>query len=331
MNQYSETGDDEEDASVALLLRNLGRREQPPLAISARVRQSARDEWRRVVAQRELRSRIVRYAALAALITAVAGAASLHWLRTGTDFVGFVARTQGTLEIAAGDSPWQRSSIAAHINKGTMLRTGYDAHASLIVSGESVRLDRDTWVVIRNADRISLERGAIYIDSRVPALASLRHELEIETPLGVVRQLGTQYAIRASNSGLEVSVREGRIQIDNGHTRYEAVHGEQLAVNASGTVERRSILPNDPSWQWAADMAPPFEIERQPLSVFLEWAARELGKTLEYDSPEVRSRASNVILRGAVSDLTPQQALMAVLATTPFKQQQTSSTIRIEL
>ena len=59
--------------------------------------------------------------------------------------------------------------------------------------------------------------------------------------------------------------------------------------------------------------------------------ARELGKTLEYESDDVRVRAETLVLRGSVQDLSPEQALAAVLATTPFQQQQTASIIRIRL
>ncbi|HEY5810959.1 MAG TPA: hypothetical protein VIT67_23510, partial [Povalibacter sp.] len=82
---------------------------------------------------------------------------------------------------------------------------------------------------------------------------------------------------------------------------------------------------------WATNIAPVFDIERQPLSEFLEWVARETGKQLVYATPEVRARAEQLILRGSVSNLPPEQAFAAVLATTPFTHLDTASEIRIQL
>ena len=94
---------------------------------------------------------------------------------------------------------------------------------------------------------------------------------------------------------------------------------------------RAAVSPQDARWQWATSIAPVFEIERQPLSQFLDWVARETGKHLEYADDEVRARAEQLILRGSVRDLAPEQALAAVLATTPFTQTQSPSAIRIQL
>ena len=50
---------------------------------------------------------------------------------------------------------------------------------------------------------------------------------------------------------------------------------------------------------------------------FLAWAARETGRRLVYASPAVAQRAEQTLLKGSVDDLSPQQAVAAVLATTP--------------
>ena len=79
------------------------------------------------------------------------------------------------------------------------------------------------------------------------------------------------------------------------------------------------------------DVSPTFSIDRQPLSQFLDWVARKTGRRIEYSSPQTRDRAEHLILRGSVGTLAPEDALSAVLATTPLTARISSSTIRIQL
>src|SRR5690606_4729682 len=92
--------------------------------------------------------------------------------------------------------------------------------------------------------------------------------------------------------------------------------GEQLFVRPDGSVAREPTPPGDARWDWAVRIAPPFEIANQPLSVFLAWAARETGCSIEFASQKAQQAAETTILRGSIADLDPEAALDAVLATT---------------
>ena len=69
---------------------------------------------------------------------------------------------------------------------------------------------------------------------------------------------------------------------------------------------------------WAQSVAPPFTIENRSLDEFLSWVARETGRQLVYGSTEVAREAESTVLKGSVAELASEQAIGAVLATTPL-------------
>jgi hypothetical protein len=74
-------------------------------------------------------------------------------------------------------------------------------------------------------------------------------------------------------------------------------------------------------------IAPPFAIQDQPLTAFLQWTARETGRTLEYASPSVEAAARDLRLRGSIANLTPETALAAVLSTTKFERTESNDNL----
>lgn len=330
MTEKPDTGDGrDEDSSVPALLREIGSRAVPDADVTASVRQAVHAQWQLAVARRGRRLRVIRYAAAACACLVLAGLVTMQLAQHDSKAtVAMVARMEGTIESAASGDDWQPVTTDAGLPEGARIRTRTGAHVALAMTDVSLRLDADTSIALVAADRIALERGAVYVDS---GATPTHRALVIDTPLGSVRHIGTQYQVRLSGEAATVSVREGLVQIDRPGGRLEVTPGERIVIGAGGAVERSEIADRNAAWAWAIAIAPAFDIERQPLSRFLEWAGRELGKTIEYANEEVRSRADRLVLRGSVEDLPPEQALAAVLATTPFRQTQTPAAIRIEL
>lgn len=337
MNETTHSASRDEDESLGQLLREVGARDVPSTAAMNEVRQAVHAEWRSVAVQRQRRNWFVG-TGIAAGIAAVAVAVtvSLRFVSGPVEPIAAVARVEGVLEVAVnGGGEWRPLPAGSPLTKGVMLRTDEGTRAALNLDhGISLRIDADSLVTLKGADHIALNSGAVYVDvdprTRMNPQA-VSPTLVIETTYGSVRHFGTQYEVRALRNGIEVSVREGRVEIANANHRHEGAVGEQLLIGREGVTARATVSPQDARWQWATNIAPAFDIERQPLSQFLEWVARETGKHLAYTSPAVRARAEQLILRGSVGDLAPEQALVAVLATTPFKQSGSQSTIRIQL
>jgi ferric-dicitrate binding protein FerR (iron transport regulator) len=297
------------------------------------VRQAVHSEWQSMVAQRQRRRWYVS-TGLAAGIAAVAIAVVLN-LQTNPAAVGpmaTLARAEGSPQVSTdGGHAWHSLTNATPLVPGTLLRTDAMTRIALDVNPQvSLRMDANSLLALEAPDRIALDRGAVYVDAD-PQARSPSSALVIETAYGSVRHLGTQYEARLREDAVAITIREGRVAIDSGDHHYAGAMGERILISAQGTQERSLVLPHDASWDWAVRLAPGFDIERQSLSRFLEWVARETGKQIEYTSPEVRARADQLILRGSVKDLPPEQALQAVLATTPFTRSADPSTIRIQL
>lgn len=336
MNEKPNSGREDDD-SLGQLLREVGARDVPSVDAMNEVRQAVHAEWQAMVAQRQRRSWFAG-AGIAAGIAAVAVAVtlSMRFVSGSTEPIAAVARVEGTLQISTdGGGEWRPLSVDSPLSPGAMLRTDGQTRAAVDLNHDaSLRIDADSLVTLKAADRIALNGGAVYVDvdprkQMNPPTSS--PSLVIETAYGSVRHLGTQYEVRALRDGIAVSIREGRVEISNASNRYEGAVGEQLLFGQNGMTTRTTVSPQDALWNWATAIAPVFDIERQPLAQFLDWVARETGKQVEYASPEVRARAEQLILRGSVKDLAPEQALLAVLATTPFTQSASPSAIRIQL
>jgi len=332
MNRQSDRSDSDE-AGIEQLLQGVGKRDLPSAAVMEQVRQAVHGEWQELVGQRQRRSRWLAYAVAAGIVGVVlAVTVSLRFSSTSAAPVASVARVDGVLQVdPAGSGDWHPLASGEQISTGDTLRTGEGTHVALDFGhGTSVRIDAGSLLAIASADRVVLDRGSVYVDADPRAAAGRTSQpLVIGTPYGSVHHLGTQYLVSTTRSGIALSVREGRVAITRESGTHVAEAGEHLEIPNAGEVTRTSISPQDASWQWATRIAPAFNIDHQPLTGFLDWVARETGKHLSYATADAQARAANVILRGSASDLAPEQALAAVLATTSFVHTETSSAIEI--
>ncbi len=307
-----------DDRGVARVLRAAGTRASPSEEMQQAVRAAVRDEWRAAVAERARRRRM-RWVAVAAGV-AVAGLglwASRLLLQGPGPVVASVSRTIGA--VTARDavwSPWHATRIQQQLRAGDDLKTGADGRAALALpGGVSLRLDHDTRIALVGVRRINVSSGAIYVDTgRRPGAADA---LQVETPIGVVRHLGTQFEVKVAEHGVRIRVREGRIELNTlrGVAR-EARTGDELLVSAGGGISSGRIAPSSSEWKWVVSSAPPFAIEGRPVGEFLAWVGRELGREIVFATPESAAEASRAVLSGSVAGLAADEALAAVLPTT---------------
>jgi ferric-dicitrate binding protein FerR (iron transport regulator) len=305
------------DDDIARVMRAAGPREKPPAEIERALRESLRGEWRAVVAERQGRRRRAALALAAGVMAAAVGT----WFVVAdvgepAQAVGSVALADGVLRVKTGRfGRWEPASGGQPVAIGQFLATGPTGRGALeLAGGISARLDHETEVRVAAADRLVIDRGAIYVDAGADSAGAA--PLEIVTPAGSVRHLGTQYEVRVTDSAVRLRVREGRVlwNSDAGTATGEA--GEQLTIAPGGGVERGRVPLFGETWDWAAAAAPAIELDGLPLGEFLDWAARELGRRVEYATPEVARQAASVVLRGSIAGLTPDEALATVLATT---------------
>ena len=302
---------------VESLLRAAGRRAEPPQEVHRQVFAAASAAFREKSARRR-QGRWVAFAAAAAVLM-LAVAAVLQWT-TPADDRGVLARVErsvGGVEQATGDE-WQAiDGSRASLGPGARLRKLAHGRAALtLAGGESLRLAGDTEVMLDAPGRIYVQRGTVYVDSGARAAAA---RLEIVTPAGTARDLGTQFELQVDGAALRLRVREGIVAIDHGGQSHTGSAGEQIAIGPLGGVSRERIAPDSPAWEWAESIAPAPDMDGKPANLLIAWVARETGRRLRYESPFIEQRAATVILHGNIRNLAPLAALEAMLATTDLE------------
>ncbi|MGH8722180.1 MAG: FecR domain-containing protein, partial [Burkholderiales bacterium] len=216
-------------------------------------------------------------------------------------------------------SGWREMQSGDVVLAGRALETGADGRAALALPGGlSARMDRDTRVTMVDREHLRLERGTLYVDSGSNGARASR--LQVQTASGTVRHLGTQYELRLLPAGMRLRVREGRVEWRSAAGVVESGHaGEQLVVSGDGGVIREPTPRYGASWDWVSEAAPAIDLEGMPLTRFLAWAGRELGRDVKFSPALYEPELATIVVHGSTSGLTPAEALHAVLATTSVK------------
>jgi ferric-dicitrate binding protein FerR (iron transport regulator) len=326
------THDDE--LAIERVLRAAGGRAQPSAQMQAQVRDAVHAQWREAVAQRRHRRQRVWFAAAASVaIVAVGVLLARMQFAAPAVVVASVSHSVGDVRSRAGRwDDWQPAPANRAVRDGDTVATGANGHAALALSdGVSLRLDHDTRIAFDSADHVEVLAGAIYVDSGIFA-ASVANRLQVHTLAGDVRHIGTQYEVKLVGAGTRVRVREGRVELTPDGARSVTVQaGEQATLSNSGALARERVPTNGSEWAWVLHAAPPFNIDGRRVREFLEWAGRELGREIVFQTPESEAEANRAVLSGSTAGLTPPEAIAAVLPTTRLRSHERGDQLVIAL
>ncbi len=294
---------------------------QPP--DSARVYRRVRKEWQRGSARRRYRRWALPVALAASVVLAVTVSLQPPPSAPGRIAIGTVARVAG--DAGAGTLP----AIGQPVYAGDVLETGAGQKLSVVIDdSESLRLDQNTTLAFVAKDEFRLDGGRVYADTG--DFMYRDRGLIIDTAMGSVTDVGTQFAVQIASGALDVAVREGRVDISRDGSEFVAVAGERLQLGSDDEPVVATLEPHDPFWSWTASLAPVFDIEDKSLLDFLRWAARETGRELSFADNELRMSAMRTDLHGSVADFEPIEAVESVLATTNFRYRIQADRIVIE-
>lgn len=309
-NTTSEKRSSHNGDSIATLMRLAGPRATVPLHVEQRVHAAVRQEWRGTVRRR----RVFRWSIPFALAATIFLAVTLS--SRGPDVNVAPVATVVLLEGAAG---LQRSglSIAEEVYPGDVIETGDYGMSLAGKNGLSLRLGAETTATFGSSRELTLIAGRIYVDTGLSAEDD--RSITVQTGLGSATDIGTRFAVAYLDGDMSVAVRDGRVDVSDNRQSYRAESGEKLTLMPNEAVIRDSIPAHDSSWDWAMALAPAFEINDRSLLEFLEWASRETGKELVFESEAARIAAMETRLRGSVADFTPVEAVDSVLPTTRFE------------
>lgn len=329
MNSGPETQQHPDDAGIEALLREVGVRDEPSAEITQEVLSAVHTEWLAVVEERSRRRRLTTWGIAASFAVVITAATfGLRLMQSQAEPIATVAHIDGHLLADAGDDKWNGRAVGQTITTGETIQTDDRSRAALKLSdGLSLRLDHNTTLRLASLDRVVLASGALYVDSPVDGATNQfpDNTLVVQAHAGSVRHIGTQYQVRTHADALEVSVREGRVEISGASGKSTGLAGEKVHLASSGEVTRTTVSSQDPSWHWVSKAAPVFDIDDQPLSSFLDWVAHETGRKVIYSSAAAESAAAQVKLRGSIAGLDPDAALTAVLSTTQLRRYETKA------
>ena len=303
---------------LAEIVRAAGRRESPPQAHFDQVYVAAHGAWRNKVQSR----RRNRWFAIAASLAVVTGGGVLAYLvQTGdAGLAATVAVVQGSVEQLAPDSEaWEEIPGNGFLmTAGTRIRTTDNSRVAVtLAEGGSLRLDVNTELSF-GIDAIALSSGTIYFDSfdRSPELA-----VRVSTPLGDVRDIGTQFELSAEAEYLRIRVREGEVELLGAITNGEVIADfrDEIELTEDGNLTRRLIAPDDEAWSWAEGLASIPDGQAQSILTYFRWIARETGKRLEFESDGVELAAEFARFVGNTEGLTPLALLSSIAATSDFR------------
>jgi len=184
---------------------------------------------------------------------------------------------------------------------------------SLRLAAGSVRVDDESRLRLISSTALELSGGEVYAATD-PVRGEPSPALEVRTPLGTARDVGTQFTVAVlgpAADALRVRVREGAVAVERDGERHRAAAGEELVVARDGRVARREIATHGDPWAWVLDAAPPFT--GRTLADLLAWVQRETGWRVRYEEPGLAVEAEGIVLYGGVGDLRPDEAAQAIL------------------
>ena len=303
-----------EEAAVAAAIKLAGRREVPPQSDRDRIFNAAAATLQNKLAKRRRNSRVGLAIAASVLLAVTVG------LVMNTDDTVFYARADrviGTLAWQAVESTiWQPLAEGKSVSSRSLLKTGATDRAGLLLqNGTSVRLAPDTIIELVAASTLRLDRGTVYIDSG----EDLATSIELITPVGIARDVGTQFEARYMENQYRLRIREGKVSLATEDQQLNAKAGEELYLDAGGHVNLRQLASNDQDWLWVEELAPVPELDGQSLTILLNWVSRETGRSIVFASDDIETQAAETILHGSVSKMNPLDTLSAMLSTTDLR------------
>lgn len=324
------------DQVLESLFSHASARKRAPAGDERAVREALRGEWLDISRRRRRRN---WYSIGVAASLLLALAISINGLNRDVPappsvLVASVQKQSGDIFVRGADQDpaAQRRLAGAGLFAGQVISTSPEARLALeLASGESVRLDEETEIVLTSRSGIELLRGRLYIDSGADgAPRTARDALAITTFAGVIRHLGTQYIAAVHGAAVAVSVREGRVSIRVAGEESVASPGQRLSVTGDGEATLSAIPTHGPLWSWAELATPGYVLDGRSAFDFIQWVGRETGRAVAFDGDGAERLARATELRGSI-DLEPLRALELMLQTSDLKPTVENGTIRIAL
>ena len=268
-----------DEGRVEKLLKGAGRRTPMPIDVRDRLEESFRSELK---SSRQKRT-LTRW-------STVSGIAAMLLVAL---FVDFDAGTDKSMESVAQVSNGtairhfgqERISLArgSKIYPGEKVVTHFGPLSIQPGSSEiDIRIAANSEVVFEATNIVALHSGSIYVDSHPDANDA---PLQVVVDDLYIRHIGTQFLVTKNHEMVEVSVREGIVQMvhDEKTITSQPVQGAELTRFDKGDlIDVSPIAPYDERWAWVVKLTPEIETQDLHLTNFMDWISRQTGYDTEY-------------------------------------------------
>lgn len=304
--------------NVGRLIQHVGAREAVPAERLQRARQNVQLHWQQVVAAQQpaRRAARLRVFAVAAGVTIALGISLVLWNPLYQPDVNTLASVERVLgQATIGDIVAGPGRV---IGADAQISTGPGGRIALrMAGGQSLRIDQSSRVIVHSPGHVSLQSGALYIDT---GLAPDAGPIQVSTPLGSAVDIGTQFQVRLTAAAMLVGVREGQVEVaQQGQQSISVGQGFYLQLAGNGEHEKKILPREDPDWAWVDTIAPGFDIQDASLAQYLHWYASELGLSLVWADRASEVNAGQTVLSGSIAGASPEQSLEMVKLVAPFE------------
>lgn len=301
------------------LLRHASPRPVPSPDDIAAAKAAVRDEWRDLTDKRRRNRRVINYAVAATILVAVfAGFNTFRAPVEESVQVASMEKNFGPVYLLGERSELREISDLSAVFSGQTILTGDGAGLALAWgAGGSLRVDEGTRIRFTGSGDVFLEEGRVYFDSTPTLFAAIDDAsssvFKVQTNLGTVRPLGTQFMTEVDGDKLIVSVREGQVSIDGSYREQAVSSGQQAILAGKQQPTVLSVNRAGEMWNWLQRTTPVADVDGKTLHEFLVWVCREMGLELQFEG-QAESVAREAILKGKI-DTLPSDALRYRLAT----------------
>jgi hypothetical protein len=236
----------------------------------------------------------------------------------------------GTTELITPAGERLELEVGMNIPADSMIRTASASRAGIAYAGYTLRLDFNSEIELQAA-AIQLAKGRLYASDSEQIIGQT--QLNIVTPHGQVRDIGTQFTVRVDDDSTVATVRRGAIQVVtvNSEHQVEATPGSatRITVNSEGQAQTKDVAASGNDWQWIYAVSEPFQLEGKSIHQFLQWSVSESGRELAFASASAELYARRVRLYGSTPRLDPEQAVTPVLEATDLRAQLQDDTLLV--
>jgi len=306
------------------LLRHVQARENAPEQTKQRIKHQLKVHWQEKNKQRHKVKPWLMFGSMATAMSLIIGIVFTQITMTTNVMLTavYLENVQGVVKTSGLNNTNQE------LASGAMVETFADGYATLTLqTGGNLRLNHNSQLIINENNEFTLSYGTVYFDSGFKQ--GKKMPITLHTIHGNIQDIGTQFEVSSNRDEIQISVREGQIDLDSGDSVKSLHAGYQLVSDKEGRFKQLEISPTSANWQWVNNAAPKFMLEGKDLHQFLTWISREHGLTLVFKNNHIEKLSKVVTLHGDINNLTLKQALATVFSTTELKYMLTQDKLEV--